>query len=600
MYRFLIPVLLILILSGCSSQKEVVVEGEKKIAQNSVSSKEAALEHFIDGSIAESKGDYATAILEFQDALRLDPDAGIYYALAKNYYFLNKLSLALQNAKESVELSPEKIEYLQLLGDIYSTARQYDSAAAAYETVIKLDSTDIGAHYRLARILENEKPLKAIGVYEKLFDLIGPDWNILIRVAELYEKLGDIDKAILSIEELLALDPSNTPIKKLLIEFYEKDERYNDALNMVNDILELTPDDINAREQKARIYLAQNEWEKAASEYSYILEQPDILLDVKVRIGASYFAQSLKDSALIPIAKDFFEKIDKDTTDWQVKMYLGAIALTENNDSLAIENFQQVTELASWNVDAWIRLGGLYFDNQKYDEAAKVMYECIESFPEDFTVNLILGLSLAQDDKHTEAVQYLKKSTELNPADVNALSAYGYTLSQLKENNEAIEYLNKALAVEPGNVNLLGTLGLIYDSIEDWEACDSVYQKALELDSSNALVNNNYAYSLSEREINLDEALRMAKIAIEADPENSSYLDTIGWIYFKMGDYDKAKNYIEESIEIGGEKAVMLEHLGDVVFMMGNKDKAKELWQKAFNLDITNSKLKEKIEKGEI
>ena len=115
-----------------------------------------------------------------------------------------------------------------------------------------------------------------------------------------------------------------------------------------------------------------------------------------------------------------------------------------------------------------------------------------------------------------------------------------------------------------------------------------------------ALVNNNYAYSLSERGERLDDALEMVKISIEAEPTNSSYLDTVGWVYYKLGDYAKAKEYIEKAIEVGGESAVMLEHLGDILYKLGKKDSAMEFWQKAFTLDTSNNELKNKIEKGEI
>jgi len=133
-----------------------------------------------------------------------------------------------------------------------------------------------------------------------------------------------------------------------------------------------------------------------------------------------------------------------------------------------------------------------------------------------------------------------------------------------------------------------------------WNECDSTYERALEIDSANATINNNLAYSLSERGIRLGEALVMAKIAIEKEPLNSSFLDTIGWVYYKLGDYEKAKEYLEKAIEVAGERPVMLDHLGDVLFKMGNKNLAMELWQKAYDLDTSNNQIKNKIEKGEI
>ncbi len=173
-------------------------------------------------------------------------------------------------------------------------------------------------------------------------------------------------------------------------------------------------------------------------------------------------------------------------------------------------------------------------------------------------------------------------------------------MSQLKRNDEAIIYISKALTLSPNDINLLGTLGLIYDTQKKWDQCDSVYKKALLIDSSNALINNNYAYSLSERGINLDLALKMSKMAIKAEPVNSAYLDTMGWIYFKMERLSEAEKYIQKALAISGDKPDELEHLGDVEFKLGNKEKAIETWQKAFNMDKSNLELKSKIDKGEL
>ncbi len=92
----------------------------------------------------------------------------------------------------------------------------------------------------------------------------------------------------------------------------------------------------------------------------------------------------------------------------------------------------------------------------------------------------------------------------------------------------------------------------------------------------------------------------MIKIAIKADSTNSSYLDTYGWIFYRLGDYKSAKFYVQKAIDKGGASSEVYEHLGDILFQTGNKDSAKEMWQKALNMDESNSELKIKIEKGEI
>lgn len=563
--------------------------------------KKNALEHFVNGSIAEAKGDFSTAIREFSQALDYDTSAGIYFALAKNYFSVNKLGNALKYSKLSVQLDSTSTEYKLLLADVFIQARENDSAAVVLEKILSVDSTDVNTYYKLARIYEDTRPLEAIKIYNRLINIIGLDWNVLLRVAELYEKLGYKDKAAESVEGLLQIDPSNMALQKLAIDFYIRNGYNDKAMIMLDEMIEVMPDDIEAREKRAQIFIIQNNWEKASKEFRYIIEKPDVPLEVKVGIGATYFAKSFSDTTALPVAKEFFEAIDNDTTNWQVKLYLGAIALNEGNDSLAIENFKYVTENASWHVESWIRLGGLYFDNRRYEEAETMMREAVELFPNDFAVNLILGLSLAQQNKATESKDYLKKAVELNPSDVNSLSAYGFTLSQLKENEEAIEYLKRALRLDMNNVNVIGQLGLIYNNLEMMAESDSLYELALQIDPQNALINNNYAYSLSERDLQLERALEMIEIAMAADSSNSSYLDTYGWIFFKLGEYAKAYYYIKKAIDVDGKaNAVLMEHLGDVLFMQGKKEEALDYWKKALELDSANEKLINKVSTGAI
>jgi tetratricopeptide (TPR) repeat protein len=592
----------ILILSalvvGCSATEKVITSDSTVNKESNEYAKASAMEHFVNGSTAELKGDYANAIIEYFEALNFDTTAGIYYAVAKNYLYLNKLSSALKYSKLSIRLDSTETGYYDLLSDIYYQAHEPDSSVTALEKVLQLDSTNVETYYKLARIYEDNKPLKAVETYENLIKIIGPEWNVLLHVSELYEKLGYYDKASASLEQLMAIDPSNLSLQKLAIDFYDRTKEYANAIRMLDDIIELRPDDFDARERKAQILLKQNKWDEAAGQYEYFLNQKDISLDTKIRIGASYFAKAITDTTLLPFAKKFFTTIDQDTTYWQVKLYLGAIAISQRDDSTAIKNFKYVTENARWKADAWIQLGGLYFDNHRYEEAEKLMTEALEFFPNEFAVNLILGLSKAQQNKYDDAVTYLKTAIDINSSDPTALSAYGFTLNQLNRNEEAIEYLNRALILQPDDVNLMGTLGLIYNSLKKFEQSDSVYEKALKIDPQNALVNNNYAYSLSERDLQLERALEMVKISIKADSLNSSYLDTIGWVYFKLNDYDKAKLYVEKAMDVGGENAVMLEHLGDILYKMGQQTKAKEVWQEALKLDSKNDLLKQKIETG--
>lgn len=582
---------------SCSGNIESTKKSPANVEVKDTESKNG-LEHFVDGTIAEMKGDYATAILEFQEALETDQTAGIYYALAKNYFYLNKLSPALKNAKQAIKIDTTNIEYYNLIATIYDHAHHNDSAAVIYEKIISLDSSNVNAYYSLGLIYEKIKPARAIEIYKKLLDITGPEWSVLIRVADVYERMDKPEEAVSTIEQLSVIDPSNIELKKLLIESYIKTKKYAQALALTDDILNQFPEDEGVIEMRGQIHLLQNDWKKAAESYNILLKKKGIPLDTKIKIASAYLMQSGVDSTLLPIARNILEDIDKDTTAWQVKMLLGDIALRERNDSLAVKSFKEVTELAKWNSEAWVRLGGIYFDKRKYEDAVMLMEEAIKNFPDDFAVNLILGLSHTQLNNFVGAKDYLHKAVELNPKDINALSAYGFTLNQLKQPDLAIRYLSEALKLDPDNVELLGTLGLIYNAQKKWEQCDSAYTRALSLDSTNALVLNNYAYSLAERNIKLAEALDMVTKAVEKDPENPSYLDTIGWVYYQLGEYDRAEKYITQAVELDNNNATLLEHLGDILFKKGENARAMEYWRKSMDLNSDNPELLQKIERG--
>lgn len=98
------------------------------------------------------------------------------------------------------------------------------------------------------------------------------------------------------------------------------------------------------------------------------------------------------------------------------------------------------------------------------------------------------------------------------------------------------------------------------------------------------------------RGVELDKALEMSKISIEKDPGNASYLDTIGWIYFKLKKYKLAKENIEKSLSVNPNSAVVLEHLGDIYNAMKDYPGALRYWKMSLEKNPNNSTLKEKID----
>ncbi len=557
-----------IILTGCSGGKETA---PAPASLSDVETKQAsqahdiATQHVINGSLFEVKGEYAQAVLEFQDALRYKKNPAIYYALAKNYSALNKQSLAIESAREAVRLAPENLEYRRMLAASYVQTFELDSAVIMYEEIVKRDSNNIESWFNLARLLQARNPQKALQTYNEITSRFGPQWEVLLQIVELHNATGQFGKAAEAMKRMTEIDPSNLDLQQSLARAYVRANQPDEALKVYQELRERDPKNIEYVSELGGVYLMKKDYLKAGKEFDLVLAPDSVGLEGKLRVGEMYFSQLEKDSTLAPYARSIFERIQKKhPKDWRSYWFLGAIGALTRNDSLSLHNFKKVTELASWNADGWVYLSSVFLEKNDFQSVVTVLESALKSLPEEPRVNTILGI------------------------------AY----SRLNRNEDAIRVLERAHSLDPKDLNTISQLALIYDGMKKYEESDSLYEDALRLDPNNHLVLNNYGYSLSERNLQLQRALEMSKKAVAQQPENQSYLDTYGWVYFKLGSYAEAEKWIKKAIEKGNASAVLYEHLGDVYSYMNDHERAVEQWNIALKLDASNAALKEKISRS--
>ncbi len=588
---------------GCTSTLESVGESSKNgqalTVVNEISPKDA-LENFIIGAGHEARGDYYLAVNSFLKAFEYDPAPGISFSIAKSYFYLGKLAQALPYARDAVKKDASTGDYYYLLSDIYLSGRQPDSAAIVLQELLQKNPSDYNSLYRLANIYEKSKPLSAIEVYNRILEEEPEDWNAYIKLADLYDKTGNKEKSTEVLEEFLQFNPSSIELREILVSYYMKLKKYEKALEHIDQILQLFPDKIAALEAKAGIYTEQKNYIAAADPYIRLIKDPSVNLEYKLNIGVLYFEQGLKENELLKISDSIFTVVEKDTVFWITNFYKGALAILEKDSLKADERFGKIMGDSFLYLQLWQRIGGVLYDAKRYKESAFVLGIAHNNFSEDFVVNFLLGLSYALMGDYAVSEPYLYKATILNPKDLNVNSAYAFTLSRLKKDDLAIKYYEKALAIEPVNVELLNSLAIVYDGSGVHEKSDSLYSLSLKLDPKNALAANNFAYSLAKRGTRLEEALILASMALEIDPESPSYLDTYGWVQFKLGNYDSAKVYIEKALKMDGGNHELLDHLGDVLSKLGDKEGAINYWKKALEIKKESESIKRKIERGEL
>jgi tetratricopeptide (TPR) repeat protein len=191
-----------------------------------------------------------------------------------------------------------------------------------------------------------------------------------------------------------------------------------------------------------------------------------------------------------------------------------------------------------------------------------------------------------------------ERASRLFPSNGQVYFLWGLGLSQMDSTKRAIGVLQKAVEVDTNNVDAWNQLGILNNSVGNLPASDAAYERVLKLDPSNALANNNYAYSLSERNTQLERAQGMVESALKTEPKNPSYLDTMGWILFQRGNFSKAVEYIQRAIDNGEASATIYEHLGDAYDQLGNREKALEAWREALSKEPYRNSVKERLSNG--
>ncbi len=531
-----------------------------------------ATQHLVNGALFETKDQYAQAILEYEEALKYTPNApAIYFSIAKSYKNLDQLKKAITAANRAAELDSTNKWYLQLLGQLYFDDRDFENAATQFKRMVWLYPGNYNALYYLAAsYAASSKPERSIGVYDEMIKTFGFDFDILSQKFLVHVQLKQYHAAISTLEDMIIISPENVELYRTLGDMHIKVKQFKSAIRAYQDALSIEPNDLKSQLSLAEAYLKYNDIPKFRQAINSMFENQSMQVDDKIGIAELYFRRIGSDSTMIKptmvILKDLQKTYPKE---WKIHLFKGIIHLGEDNHPEAIKDFKQVTKLAPENDFGWENLAVGYLSLNQYDSATASLKEALNHVKEPkFRFLLLLGISLNQNLNDSEAILYLEKALAMDS--LNAVD-------------------------KDTKIQALSTLAISYDRLKRYTESISTYEQALKLDPNNALILNNLAYSLSEQNMQLERSLEMAKSAVEQEPDNGAYLDTMGWIYYKLGKYEEARIWIEKALKVGRMSPVVEEHLGDVYFKLGDMEKAKMHWSNALSRDQKNISLQEKF-----
>ena len=533
-----------------------------QIIENKLNS--TALLYFIEGKTQELQGNYIYAIEDYKEALRYDTASGIHFAVSMVYYKLDKYKESLGEINKALMSAGDNKDYLLHKSNIMIRLNLVKDALDIYELLYKTYPEDISIAYSLARIYEEQKNTeKAINIYEKITNEYGFDYEVLRRMYDIYLNYKNYEKALEVIQYVLKLDPYDTSNRLKYAALLRILGNYDKSLQIYEELYAINPDDKNLQTELIKLYFLDNQPKKGFITFAKVIGKEQLDYPEKLQMGEIYFNLISQDSEAILIAKSIFKDIaDNYPGNWKPYFYLGALSIAENNNDY-FDYFDKSLLYADTITDAYIQIAYSYLNKGNNERVISVLDKALPLSENDFRINYF----------------------------------YGIALQRLSKLEESLFYYEKALKAEPDDVSLLSTLGLVYNTLKRYEESEAMYEKALKINPDDAFILNNYAYNLSVRGIKLDKALVMAKKAIQKDPKNANFLDTIGWIYFKLKDYEFARDYIVRSLEVNSNSAVVNDHLGDVYEAMKDETNALKYWKKAYELSPNSQNIKEKIEK---
>src|SRR5947207_6836976 len=527
-------------------------EGERKAG---------ALADFVEGMAFEENGETDRALEAYRKVLNVDPgQSDLAARVAALLIRQDDFPQAIDVLKDAIKANPNDAEPYRQLAFIYAKyLKKTDQAVEYANRAIALDPRDIEAYQRLCEIqLAAGEEKKALEVLERATKAPSGDATFWTRLGKLYaallfkpdsqpkpDELRRLNELFKKATEQANDDPA---ILKDVADYYASSQQLKEAIPLYLRVLELQPDDANAREKLATGFILTNQRGKAVEMLEQIIKQHpekyqpyDLLAQV-----LDEEARSLQRAKRLDEAKAEFAKV--------------------------AANYEQSLLINPNHAGTYLRLAELLLGPLKdAGRAVKFLTEARRRFPGAPEIVYYLALAQREAKQTQQAVATFEEAlheAELEEDDdfVNAkfYFNYGATAEQAGLYDKAADLLRKSIALDPEN---------------SAEAC------------------NYLGYIWADHNMNLDEAEAMIRRALQSEPNNASYLDSLGWVEFRKGQFDRALDDLLRAAKTAErEDPVVFEHIGDTYLKLNRTREALEAWQKALSLDPKNKNLADKIQ----
>ena len=268
---------------------------------------------------------------------------------------------------------------------------------------------------------------------------------------------------------------------------------------------------------------------------------------------------------------------------------IGATLTRRGGEDLALVYLQLALYLQPNHPLALLSLADLYESVKKPQMAIKVYERMPANSPLKRNAQIQLATNLDAADRSDEAIKILKNVTTEDPKDIEAIMALGNIERGRKKFSDCAATYSRALDAAPAvtDKNTWVTYyyrGICQERSKQWNKAEADMRKALELQPEQPHVLNYLGYSWIDQGINLDEGMKMIKRAVDQRPDDGYIVDSLGWAYYRIGNFEDAVKHLERAIDLKPEDPTINDHLGDAYWRVGRTLEAKFQWAHARDL----------------
>jgi tetratricopeptide (TPR) repeat protein len=298
---------------------------------------------------------------------------------------------------------------------------------------------------------------------------------------------------------------------------------------------------------------------------------------------------------LAPIVADFRGKTGDASFDVGVLLpHLGFAYQELGQFDKAIATFEDARRLSPDDPAVGSYLVEANLAARKYAAAAEIGKSIAAKHPDDLRVVRLYAQALRQSGKTEQGISLLENALKQHADDPLAYISLAQVYNDADRTAQALKVLQDARARFPEDTAVVFELGSVLDKQKKFGEAEAAFRSVLQRDPENATALNYLGYMLAERGERLDESIGYVKKALELEPDNGSFLDSLGWAYFKADQLDLAESSLKKAAGQLRTNSVIQDHYGDVLARLGRFDEAIAAYTRALNGDG------ESVDKGDI